>query len=193
MGNRAPVVTGLQGALGRVDNDLIISELDIPLGRKLNQPVQIALFHLWIQPALVERVEVVADMHELGPVEDFAVFLALDVGAHEAADPVVGDHDGGEDLELAEGLEGDQREEDELFGDVGGSFSVVGFGEEFWVVEPDIVDPAVFSAMYAELILKVSGRDLHIPLVLESIPLQVVGLLLLVVLVVGSDDIHLLA
>jgi hypothetical protein len=48
----------------------------------------------------------VADMHEFGAVEHFLVFSAFDVGAHEPAHPVVGDADGGEDLELAECLEG---------------------------------------------------------------------------------------
>lgn len=191
--DRAPVVAGLKGTLRRIDDDLVISELDIPLRRQLHEPVQISLLDLRVQPSLVKRVEVMANMHELGAIEDFVVLLALDVCADEAADPIVGDHDRREDLELTEGLEGYQCEEDQLFGDVGCSLSVVGFGEEFGVVEPDVVDPAVLATMYAELILKMGSRNLHIPLVFEPIPQQIIGLLLLIVLVIGSDNVHLLA
>lgn len=191
--NRAPVVAGLKRTLRRVDDDLVISELDIPLRRQLHEPIQISLFYLRIQPPLVKRIEVMTNMHELGPIEDFVVLLALDVGADEAADPIVGDHDRREDFELAEGLEGYQRKEDQLLGYVGCSFSIVWFGEEFRVVEPDIVDPTVLATMYAELILKMSSRNLYIPLVLEAIPQQIIGFLLLIVLIVGSDDVHLLA
>lgn len=91
--NRAPVVAGLKRTLRRIDNDLVISELDIPLRRQLHEPVQISLLYLRIQPSLVKRIKVMTNMHELGPIEDFVVLLALDVGADEAADPIVGDHD----------------------------------------------------------------------------------------------------
>lgn len=60
-------------------------------------------------------------------------------------------------------------------------------------MEPDIVDPTVLATMYAELILKMSSRNLHVPLVLEAIPQQIIGFLLLIVLIIGSDDVHLLA
>ena len=60
-------------------------------------------------------------------------------------------------------------------------------------MEPDIVNSAILTPMDTELILKVSGCDLHISLILEPIPQQVIGLLLLIVLIIRSDNIHLLA
>lgn len=68
-----------------------------------------------------------ANMHELGPVKYFVVLLTLDIGTHEAADPIVGDHDRREYLELAKGLQSYECEEDELFGYIGCSFSIVRF------------------------------------------------------------------
>lgn len=58
---------------------------------------------------------------------------------------------------------------------------------------PNIVDATVLASMNAELILKVSCMDSDVPLIKETISLQVVGLLLLVVLVVGSDYVNLLS
>lgn len=133
------------------------------------------------------------NMHELGPIEDFVVLLTFDVGTHEAADPIVCDHDRREYLELAKGLESDEGKKDELFGDVGCSFSIVRLREEFRVMEPDVVDSAVLASMDAELILKVSSCDLHISFIFKPISQQVIGFLLLIVLVIRSDNVHFLA
>ena len=95
-----PQLSQISSALGRVDLDLIIPKFYVPLGRQLGEPVQIALLHLRVQPSLVKRVEVMADVPELGAVEDLVVLLAVGVGTNEVAYQLVDDHDGREDLEL---------------------------------------------------------------------------------------------
>ena len=72
-----PQLSQISSALGRVDLDLIIPKFYVPLGRQLGEPVQIALLHLRVQPSLVKRVEVMADVPELGAVEDLVVLLAV--------------------------------------------------------------------------------------------------------------------
>ena len=95
----------------------------------MDEPVEVSLLDLRVESPFIEGVEVMADMHEFGAVEDLAVALAFYVGADEAAHPVVVDNDGGEDFQLAEGLEGDQCKEDKLFGDIECTFSIIRFGE----------------------------------------------------------------
>lgn len=106
-----PIIASLESTSGRIYYDFIVAVFDIPVRGELDEPVEISLFDFGVESALVEGIEVVADMHEFGAIEYLAVALALDVGADEAAHPVVVDDDGWEDLQLAEGLEGDQCEE----------------------------------------------------------------------------------
>ena len=56
-----------------------------------------------------------------------------------------------------------------MIGGVGRSFPFIGLGEEPWVAEPENVDPAVLAVVDAELMLKVSSRDLHVSLVFEPV------------------------
>lgn len=44
--------------------------LQIELGRKSDEPLEIALLDLGIESSFIERVQIVSDVHELGPVED---------------------------------------------------------------------------------------------------------------------------
>ena len=90
MRNSSSVITGLKGAPRWVDDHFVHSVLDVPLLGKLNQPIQVAFFHLGVEPTFVEWVEVVADMHELSAIEHVLVLIALDVGTDEAAHPVIG-------------------------------------------------------------------------------------------------------
>lgn len=67
------------------------------------------------------------DMHKLGAIEYFIITLALDIGTDEAAHPIVGDYDGGEYFELAEGLKSDQCIENQLFCDIECALTIIGF------------------------------------------------------------------
>ena len=80
-----------------------------------------------------------------------------------------------------------------MFGDVHGSFTVIRFGEQFGIVEPDVVDSTVFSCVDTELILESGAHYSDISLVDKTILGQVIGLLLLVVFIVRSYNIHLLS
>lgn len=106
-----PIIASLESTSGGIYYDFIVAVFDIPVRGELDEPVEISLFDFGVESALVEGIEVMTDMHEFGSVKYLAVALALDVGADEAAHPVVVDDDGWEDLQLAEGLECDQCEE----------------------------------------------------------------------------------
>lgn len=92
MRNCAPVITGLKGAFGRIDDSLVIAVFDVPFRWKLDEPVQISLLDLRVQSSLVKRIEVMTNVHELSSVENFIVALALDIGTDEAAHPIIGDY-----------------------------------------------------------------------------------------------------
>ena len=125
MRNSAPVIACFKSALGWVNYGLVIAILDVPLGRKLNQPVQDAFLHLRIQPSLIEWIQIVTNMHEFSAVKHFTVSLAFDVCAHEPTHPIIGDDNGREDLKLAKGLQSDEREENKLFCDIECPFSII--------------------------------------------------------------------
>ena len=80
-----------------------------------------------------------------------------------------------------------------MFADIEGSFSIVRFGEEFRVMEPDIVDSTVFACVDSELMFKVSLFDPNVHLMFEPILNEVVRFFFLVELIVGGHNIHFLA
>lgn len=96
----SPIVTGLKCTFRGIDDHLVIQVLNVPLSRQLHKPVQIALFILGVKPSLIQRVQVMDDMHELSSMEDFFILLDFDVGTDKPAHPIVGDDHGGEDLKL---------------------------------------------------------------------------------------------
>ena len=105
VGDGAPVVACFESALGRVDDQLIVSVLDVPLRRELDQPVQVALLVLRVQTALVKRVQVVADVHEFGALEHLRKTACLHISAHEPAHPVIRHHRRRKYLQLAARLQ----------------------------------------------------------------------------------------
>ena len=96
------------------------------MGWQTDEPSKVTFFNLRVEPALVEGVQVMNDVHKLGSVEDI-VSSMLDIGTDEAAHPIVGDHHRREYFQLAKGLKGGECKEDELFADVERTFSIVRF------------------------------------------------------------------
>ena len=192
MRNCSPVVTGLEGTAGRVDNHTLVTMLDIPLGWQLDQPVQVSFLDLGVEPSLVEGVKIMANMHKLGATKHPKVLIALDIGTNEPTHPVIGDTDRGQQFQLAKSLKSGQCKENQLFTDIKGTLSLIGPGKQFRVMEPDIIDSMPLPTMYAKLMRKMSGTHFDILLILETIPRKVVCLLLFVVFVVRRDNVDLL-
>ena len=89
--HRPPIITALQRASRRIDNNFIIGILHIPFRRQIYQPSEVAFFHFGVDSALVERVEVMNDVHEFCTVEYLFEFALFYVGTDETAHPIVGD------------------------------------------------------------------------------------------------------
>lgn len=78
--------------------------LQVPFSWKLNQPVEVTFFMLWIESSFVQRIQVVDNVHEFSSIEYLFVFMDLDIGTYKSAHPVIGDDHWRENLELTEGL-----------------------------------------------------------------------------------------
>lgn len=132
------------------------------------------------------------NMHEFGAVKHSGILSHSNVGTNEPAHPVVSGNDGWEDFELAADFEGGEGEEYQLLGNIEGPFAVIRLGEELWVMEPNVVDSMVFAPVDPKLLGELGSLHFYITIVFEPVSGQVVGLLLLVILVVGSDQVDLL-
>jgi hypothetical protein len=93
MRNRTPVITSLKRTPRRINNHLIIPKLQIPLPGQLNQPIQVPLLKLGIQPSLIERIKIMANMYKLGAIKDLLILIDLDIGANKATHPIIRDDD----------------------------------------------------------------------------------------------------
>lgn len=152
MRHSSPIIASFKSTPRWVNYGLVVTILDVPLGRKLNQPVQIALFHFWIESSLVVWIQVVTNMHKFSPIKHFTVSVTFDISAHETAHPVIGHDNRREYLKLAKRFQSDKREENQLLRDIECPLSIIRLREKFVIMEPNIVNATIFSPVYAELV-----------------------------------------
>ncbi len=184
MRHSTPVITCLQSTLGGINDHFVIYVLQIPFSGQLYEPIKISFFELWIKSSFVQGIQVMNNMHKLCSIEDFFILINFDISTDKATHPIVRDDHWREYLELAEGFQCNQGQEDHLFCNKCGSFSVIWSRKEFRIMEPNIVYAFIVATMDSKFILKVGLVDLNVPVMCEPISGKVTSLLLLVVFVV---------
>ena len=56
VGDCSPVVTSLQGAFRRIDDEFVVAGLGVPVWRQGNHPLEVAFFEFRIESAFVKWV-----------------------------------------------------------------------------------------------------------------------------------------
>jgi len=181
--NSAPIVTSLECTLWGVNDEFVVSNLCVPLRWKSYQPLQVSLFKLRVKSALVQRIQIMNYVHEFGASKDL-ITPTFHVSTHESAHPVICDNNWRKDFELAETLQCSKCKVNKLLRNVHCAFSIIGFREEFRVVEPNVVYSIVLSSVNSELVFKLWPWHSDISFVIKTVLCQVVRFFLFVVFVV---------
>lgn len=191
MRHSSPIITCFKCTPRWINYGLVVTIFNIPLGRKLNQPVQIAFLHLRIESSFIVWIQIVTNMHEFSPIKNFTISLTFDISTHKAAHPIIGHNNRREDLELAKRLQSDKRKENQLLSDIECPLSIIRLWEKLVIMEPNIVNSTIFSPVYAELVWEMSHRHGNSAFVLKPITHEVVCLHFFVVLVIRSYNVYL--
>ena len=188
--HRAPVGAGEQCAARGVDAQLARDRgIDDELARQVVN-VREVVVALEVDLALVADLEIVHEVEEGRAAKDRAEGARAHgaVGRHEAREPVVGDDDRRQDLQLAAELErrlGDEHDGLEL---VRRRAGVVRRRKVVKVVEEVVLDAVLDAEMVADLERLVAHVHQHRALVLDALVLEVAGLAVAVKVVVRRDD-----
>ncbi len=133
------------------------------------------------------------NVHKFGSIKNLFKFMNFNISTHKTTHPVISNNNWRKYFKLAKCLKAYCSKEYKLTSDIKRSLSIVRSWKQLRVMKPNIINSAIFSSMYSELMLKMSSKHFNVSIIRKPIFFKISCFFFFIIFIIRSNDINLLS